>query len=48
MQSEQKTLTEEEKNQAIYWYAVKGFSLQTIADHFKMTVPELSAAMRNV
>lgn len=30
-------LTKQERKQALTWYAVLGFDLQTIADHFHMT-----------
>ena len=35
-------MSDDDKKLALHWYAVKGYDLQTIADHFKVTRDELA------
>ena len=37
-------ITDTDKAQALKWY-IDGWSLQTIADHFKVTVPYLKSIL---
>jgi predicted DNA-binding protein YlxM (UPF0122 family) len=39
-------MNEADKAQAIEWYAVKGYSLETIAQHFEMSVETLKDNLR--
>ncbi len=41
-------LNSEQRATAVYWYAHKGFSLQTIADHYGLTVDQLAREIRTV
>lgn len=40
-------MTELEKTQALIWYAVEGYDLITIAQHFGITQEQLARELRN-
>lgn len=42
-----KMLSKEDKKQALQWYANNNYDLQTIADHFKISVEQLKVEIRS-
>lgn len=40
-------MTQEQKKQALAWYAAGTANLQTIAQHYDLTVEELAVELRN-
>jgi len=41
-------MTELEKTQALIWYAVEGYDLATIAQHFGITKEQLAPELRRM
>jgi DNA-binding transcriptional regulator LsrR (DeoR family) len=40
-------LNDQQKSLAIYWYSHKGYSLQTVAQHFGLTQEQISRELRS-
>src|SRR5574343_996844 len=41
-------LTKQDRKTALHWYAVKGYDLITIAQHFGLTLDEIKSELNNV